>query len=134
MVDLLIKDLDKDMTEVKTVKYELADAKPASGSGSGGKKPDGFCDGAPPVLRKMCLGEKQKCIDSFSLMFKQLKCWQDKTKMIKDTIDGVVKGCKASSSDPAKQHACYDAKLKEMAGGDKGHGSGSGGKKPDGFC
>merc|ERR1719446_1819481 len=57
------------------------DKKPAmtnkpAGSGSGGKKSDAFCDGAPPVLRKMCLGEKQKCMEYSKEKAKQLKCWQ----------------------------------------------------------
>ena len=111
------------------------------GSGSGGH--EGFCSQAPSSLMKVCKEAQDKCkgskvaaqqklcmdaaIKRLQEMAKNLDfCGQAPSHMAQKCKDEQKK-CETSSSDKAKQKACWDAKMKElMAEANRGSGSGSG--------
>ena len=114
----------------------------SSGYGSGSRGDEDMCKEAPSGLMKMCKESQAKCmalkegakikacmdgaIEKLMEKAKNLDfCDQAPSHMAQECKDEQKK-CMASSSDKAKQKACWDAKMKElMAETKRGSGSGS---------
>ena len=101
-----------------------------------------MCTGAPSGLMKACKEAQEKCMGlkeaakkktcmdaAIKVLMEKAKnldfCSQAPSHHMAQKCKHEQKKCMASSSDKAKQKACWDAKMKELMAEAEGSGSGS---------